>query len=244
MLASTSYQPDRGRITTSHWTPWRAVTPKDTPAWPAPNHSQVIICSMPKVASGSLDKMGPAISVDQLAMRIADLRTLRVAVVRHPFDRFMSWYNDKVIHGPNSLMSFYNSVLIGTTNATRFSASEYAASLAVEGMTWNLEPHLRAQTRHCAFDSLRFDLVVDLKSSGNLHERINALLGQPDAIQPLPSTHNYSAVQSYKKNLTASDLGCDEQMQADLYRAYKNDFISIAKHGVVYATRYECDQRL
>lgn len=221
VLSATSYDPG-GR---PNWTPWHNVT-----AWPRPDDGLVVMCTMPKAGSTAVKTMGAhALTIYQTAAALARADALRVALVRDPLARFLSWYHDKVgrpsAHpGP----AYYNRALCGTNETATLPATAYAAALG-RGAVDTAEPHLRTQTQHCALDLLHFDIVHPLEQAGALTARVAAALGPAHAARVqavLP--HSNAGVGP------RAPLATDAQLRALIRGAYARDYEWIARHGVHY----------
>lgn len=225
-LASTSYDPG-GRPS---WTPWHAMT-----AWSscAPDRDGVVMCAIPKAGSSSIKSMGAhALTIAEVSKALAQPSTYRVALVRDPLARFVSWYEDKVkgrIPGPG----FYNSALHISNDSVRHSMHAYAAALAREGVG-TMEPHLRSQAHHCALHLLKFDLVHPLEDVGSLPARVTLALNVTD-LQSLPTKNAHDQRSALTRHSLSPQATCyDDSLRQLVRTAYAEDYIWIGRHGVEY----------
>lgn len=231
-LASTSYDPG-GR---PNWTPWHEIT-----AWSSPEQGKVVICAIPKAGSSSIKNMGArALTIAQVSKAFVQPRTYRIALVRDPLERFVSWYEDKVkgrIPGPG----FYNHALRISNDSVLHTMGVYAAALAREGVG-TMEPHLRSQAQHCALHLLHFDLVHPLENVSKLPTRVAAALNMTD-LRALPTKN----AGDYKRGAMGSGRSLSscfgDSLRQLVGRAYAEDYSWIGRHGVNYKVQLDrsCD---
>ena len=194
-----------------------------------------MVCAVPKAGSSSIKSMGArALTIAQAAAIFAQHDTYRVALVRDPFARSISWYNDKVLGGTPG-PGFYNRALHISNDSLPRSMHVYAAALAREGVH-TAEPHLRSQTRHCALHLLHFDIVHPLESISSLPSRVSDALGLSNTTRsrPLPTVH---AVRSKPAAINGTAPCHDASLRHVLRTAYASDFEWIRRHGVNYMHR-------
>lgn len=218
-LSATTYDPG-GR---PNWTPWHNMT-----AWPMPDDGLVVMCAVPKAGSSAVKAMGAhALTIHQTADALARADVLRVALVRDPVTRFLSWYRDKV-ERPNAHPgpAYYNRALCDTNETAALPATAYAAAL-LRGVD-TVEPHLRTQTHHCALNLIHFDIVHPLEQADSLTARVAAALDPSRAAR-------------VNTVLPHSNVGVGPKSELDSPRlrslirdAYSRDYAWIARHGVHY----------
>lgn len=242
-LVATTFLLEQQRPT---WIPFRR--------WPlaASSASSAIVCAVPKSGASSLVQITTPLTVESAATQLAQPRVLRYALLRHPLERFVSWYNDKILGGcvPGlNRTALYNKLLLNRSNAAHaaFAPIEYARAVRDHG-TAHVEPHLRSATRTCLLGVLHYDVIGRLEDTAGFLSQIEKASGvklpplphENDARKRAAAADHTSSPEKFKgiggcPLIKARDL--DTSTVAALEAAYEEDFLWFERLGVPYRRR-------
>lgn len=173
------------------------------------------LCTMMKVGSTTLDALGFfKMSKSTATHALLDPDTVRAIVVRNPVDRFLSWHNDKIVHGTAEQVGAYNSLLLRSHATTRHTALVYADAIRRRPrQAWDLEYHLSPMSRMCHLNILEYDVVGDLDNLSSFWKALRAL-----NVSLPPGIRNESRMNE-KGHIGANDIGCSlHEALSDIYR--------------------------
>lgn len=196
--------------------------------WYFHGKSRILMCGIPKVGITNMEyAQFYRVNFTTLKALLSEVSVIPIrtsVMVRSPFDRFLSFYNNKIkliasMNGSDSHLKtksntwVYNELLL-TKNGMKVSSKpkppwEYAVAIWKQGAA-GLERHIRTMTRACLLDCVPFDMIADLQDT----EVVERALGSR-----WPHVHSNSNVDSA---LVLSDLDCITREL--IYQAYVTDF--------------------
>ena len=137
----------------------------------------VVLCSMMKVGSSTFQALGfDKMPKSAATKALLDARQVRAIVVRNPIDRFMSWHNDKIVHGSTAQVAAYNSLLLQQRSTVKHPALLYAEAIGRRPQgAWDLEYHLTPMSRMCHLGILQYDVVGDLADLPSFWQALDEL---------------------------------------------------------------------
>ena len=190
-------------------------------------------------------------------------QVLRAVVVRHPTERFISWYNDKIMgdsqsgaleHGAET----FNFHLLGKGNWTVVrdgrnwmrrgaivdaDTRAYPPGAYVERLLRTsphaVEKHLRSLTATCLLPLVRYDVVGRLENMTGFIEQLSAAAGGSPL--HLPHLHGVSSDPAHARGkqplwpmLHEANLSCETRDA--LLSAYREDLYWLDRLGVGYVS--------
>ena len=188
-------------------------------------HRTAVLCTMMKVGSSTIHALGfESMPVSAATSALLDSRRIRAVVVRNPIDRFLSWYNDKIINGSNPQVLAYNALLLRHKSHTRHPLLVYAKAIQRRPQgAWDLEYHLSPMSRMCHLGILQYDVVGDITDLPSFWKALLALnVSLPSNIE----TNSTIRVNS-KPHAGIEDISCE------LY----NTILDIYRHDMLWLQR-------
>ena len=195
---------------------------------------RAIICAMNKVGTTTLQAAGFAWTERRAAAAaLVEAETVRAVLVRNPFERFVSWYSDKIAEGEGNLKR-YNALLLRKHDAVKYPAAAYARAIAERPSgAWDLEYHIAPMTKMCHLGILRYDVLGTLEAGLTPFWRE---LSARDASLP-PAVRNASVRVHTSEHAELPDY-CEVRHYVRI--AYAHDFAWLRKFGNAVTRDYAC----
>ena len=170
----------------------------------------------------------------RLREKLADPAFARAVLVRSPFERFASFYRNKIQMiatyrnrtlslDPATHVRAYNALLLDRANdSTAHAPRAYALALWATGDTRAVEGHVRSMTATCLLDCVRFDVVGALEDTADFARRMR---GEGGEGFEWPHVHS-NALDA--RAARVADFDC--VTREAIFQAYWEDFAALAAH--------------
>ena len=178
---------------------------------------------MMKVGSSTFQALGfDKMPKSAATKALLDARQVRAIVVRNPIDRFMSWHNDKIVHGSTAGVLAYNTLLLHQRSSMRHPPLVYAEAIGRRPQgAWDLEYHLSPMSRMCHLGILQYDVVGDLLDLPSFWQALDELNVS------LPRQTSGNTVSGRVTRAHEREIGCS--LHNAIMKIYRQDFCWLRK---------------
>lgn len=205
-----------------------------------PHHGsrRVIICGLSGVATTSLlnANFDPLTKYDATHTLLKP-QTVRAVLVRSPFERFASWYSERIAGGEASHVEAYNSFFFHTKNDSNvYPPVDYARAIVMRPHgAWDLEFQLAPMTRMCHLGILQYDVIGALERLPLFWKAVQALGG---ALPPALRDEAALPRMNHKDHQVRPEDYCE--MEQALRIVYQKDLLWLRKFGTSIVPEYFC----